>query len=178
MFSPLRWETDTWSEKASMETPRGWHCSATLGGKVYVVGGSQLGPSGERVDVLSVEVFSPESGVWSRAAPLPLGVSTAGLSPLAEKLYLLGGWNEAEKRYKAAVQKYDPATDSWSMAEDLPEPTAGGQGQRAARHSHSGLGQILSHGPAVCSRVVLLDRRLVALLRLVPASWSMAEDLP
>ncbi|XP_067468360.1 kelch-like protein 31 [Thunnus thynnus] len=118
-------ETDTWSEKASMETPRGWHCSATLGGKVYVVGGSQLGPSGERVDVLSVEVFSPESGVWSRAAPLPLGVSTAGLSPLAEKLYLLGGWNEAEKRYKAAVQKYDPATDSWTMAEDLPEPTVG-----------------------------------------------------
>ncbi|XP_053190913.1 kelch-like protein 31 [Scomber japonicus] len=117
--------TDTWSEKASMETPRGWHCSATLGGKVYVVGGSQLGPGGERVDVLSVEVFSPESGVWSRAAPLPLGVSTAGLSPMAEKLYLLGGWNEAEKRYKAAVQKYDPATDSWSMAEDLPEPTVG-----------------------------------------------------
>ncbi|XP_041867566.1 kelch-like protein 31 [Melanotaenia boesemani] len=118
-------ETDTWTEKAPMETPRGWHCSATLGGKVYVVGGSQLGPSGERVDVLSVEVFSPDTGVWSRAAPLPLGVSTAGLSPLADKLYLLGGWNEAEKRYKAAVQKYDPATDSWSRGEDLPEPTVG-----------------------------------------------------
>ncbi|KAL3043465.1 hypothetical protein OYC64_003350 [Pagothenia borchgrevinki] len=118
-------DTDTWSEKAQMETPRGWHCSATLGGKVYVVGGSQLGPGGERVDVLSVEVFSPESRSWSRAAPLLLGVSTAGLSPLADKLYLLGGWNEAEKRYKAAVQKYEPATDSWSMAEDLPEPTVG-----------------------------------------------------
>ncbi|XP_033950204.1 kelch-like protein 31 [Pseudochaenichthys georgianus] len=118
-------DTDTWSERAQMETPRGWHCSATLGGKVYVVGGSQLGPGGERVDVLSVEVFSPESRSWSRAAPLLLGVSTAGLSPLADKLYLLGGWNEAEKRYKAAVQKYEPATDSWSMAEDLPEPTVG-----------------------------------------------------
>ncbi|XP_010779114.1 kelch-like protein 31 [Notothenia coriiceps] len=118
-------DTDSWSERAQMETPRGWHCSATLGGKVYVVGGSQLGPGGERVDVLSVEVFSPESRSWSRAAPLLLGVSTAGLSPLADKLYLLGGWNEAEKRYKAAVQKYEPATDSWSMAEDLPEPTVG-----------------------------------------------------
>lgn len=118
-------DTDSWVEKAPMEMPRGWHCSATLGGMVYVVGGSQLGPGGERVDVLSVEVYSPESGSWSRAAPLPLGVSTAGLSPLSEKLYLLGGWNEAEKRYKAAVQRYDPATDSWSMAEDLPEPTVG-----------------------------------------------------
>ncbi|XP_068603042.1 kelch-like protein 31 [Brachionichthys hirsutus] len=118
-------EADTWTDKAPMETPRGWHCSATLGGKVYVVGGSQLGPGGERVDVLSVEVFSPEGGAWSRAAPVLLGVSTAGLSPLADELYLLGGWSEAEKRYKAAVQKYDPATDSWSAAEDLPEPTVG-----------------------------------------------------
>ncbi|XP_061753197.1 kelch-like protein 31 [Nerophis ophidion] len=119
-------ESDTWTQKPPMETPRGWHCSATLGGKVYVVGGSQLGPGGERVDVLSVEVFSAEGdGTWSRAAPLPLGVSTAGLSPLTDKLYLLGGWNEAEKRYKAAVQTYDPTTDSWSRAEDLPEPTVG-----------------------------------------------------
>ncbi|XP_034150706.1 kelch-like protein 31 [Esox lucius] len=118
-------DTDTWSEKAGLETPRGWHCSSALGGKVYVVGGSQLGPGGDRVDVLTVEVFSPESDQWSRAAPLPLGVSTAGLSPFGEQLYLLGGWNEAEKRYKAAVQKYTPATDSWSMGEDLPEATVG-----------------------------------------------------
>ncbi|XP_012715180.2 kelch-like protein 31 [Fundulus heteroclitus] len=118
-------ESDAWTERAPMETPRGWHCSATLGGKVYVVGGSQLGPAGERVDVLLVEVFSPESGSWGRVAPLPLGVSTAGLSLLGDELYLLGGWNEAEKRYKAAVQRYDPATDSWSKAEDLPEPTVG-----------------------------------------------------
>ncbi|XP_077446705.1 kelch-like protein 31 [Stigmatopora argus] len=121
-------EGDAWSEKASLETPRGWHGSATLGGRVYVVGGSQLGPGGERVDVLSVEVYSPEGrGSWSRAAPLPLGVSTAGLSAAAEPdgLYLVGGWNEAEKRYQAAVQTYDPAADAWARAEDLPESTVG-----------------------------------------------------
>ncbi|XP_066531257.1 kelch-like protein 31 [Hoplias malabaricus] len=118
-------ESDSWSERPQLETPRGWHCSTTLGGKVYVVGGSQLGPGGERVDVLTTEVFCPESGQWSRAASLPLGVSTGGLSPLGDHLYLLGGWNEAGKRYKAAVQRYDPGTDTWSAAEDLPEPTVG-----------------------------------------------------
>ncbi|KAJ3609274.1 hypothetical protein NHX12_023798 [Muraenolepis orangiensis] len=125
--------SDSWSERPPLETPRGWHCSATLAGAVYVAGGSQLGAGGERVDVLSVEVFSPEAaggegggGAWSRVAPLPLGVSTAGLSPLGDQLYLLGGWNEAEKRYKAAVQRYDPATDSWAATtEELPEPTVG-----------------------------------------------------
>nr|XP_023687760.1 kelch-like protein 31 [Paramormyrops kingsleyae]XP_023687761.1 kelch-like protein 31 [Paramormyrops kingsleyae] len=121
-YSP---ETDTWAECEGLSTPRGWHCAATLGGKVYVVGGSQLGPGGERVDVLPMEIFSPESRQWSQAAPLPLGVSTAGLAALNEQLYLLGGWNEAEKRYKAAVQRYDPDTDSWSAGEELPEPTVG-----------------------------------------------------
>lgn len=121
-YSP---ETDSWSERAGLATPRGWHCAAALGGKVYVAGGSQLGPGGERVDVLSLEVFSPESGEWSQAAPLPLGVSTAGLSALGGHIYLLGGWNEAEKRYKAAVQRYEPGTDSWAGGEELPEPTVG-----------------------------------------------------
>ncbi|KAG7457954.1 hypothetical protein MATL_G00232790 [Megalops atlanticus] len=121
-YSP---ETDSWTERAGLATPRGWHCAAAVGGKVYVVGGSQLGPGGERVDVLALEVFSPETGEWSQAAPLPLGVSTAGLAPLGDQLYLLGGWNEAEKRYKAGVQRYDPGTDSWSSGEELPEPTVG-----------------------------------------------------
>ncbi|XP_035287165.1 kelch-like protein 31 [Anguilla anguilla] len=121
-YSP---ETDSWSERAGLATPRGWHCAAALGGRVFVAGGSQLGPGGERVDVLSLEVFSPESGEWSQAAALPMGVSTAGLSPLGDQLYLLGGWNEAEKRYKAAVQRYDPGTNSWSGGEELPEPTVG-----------------------------------------------------
>ncbi|KAJ8384960.1 hypothetical protein AAFF_G00196260 [Aldrovandia affinis] len=89
-------ETDCWSERAGLATPRGWHCAAAL-----------------------------ESGEWSKAAPLSLGVSTAGLAPLGDQLYLLGGWNEAEKRYKAAVQRYDPGTDSWSTGEELPEPTVG-----------------------------------------------------
>lgn len=118
-------DTDTWSEQGELETPRGWHCSATVGGKVYVVGGSQLGPGGVRIDVMTMEVFSPESKEWTRAASLPLGVSTAGMSPLGDHLYLLGGWNEAEKRYKSAVQRFDPGTDSWSAVEDLPEPIVG-----------------------------------------------------
>lgn len=47
------------------------------------------------------------------------------------------------------------------------------QGQGAAGHAHRGLGQILRHGPAVRGRVVLLHRRLVALLRLVPAAQQV-----
>ncbi|MBN3312372.1 KLH31 protein, partial [Atractosteus spatula] len=121
-YSPA---TDRWGERPSLGTPRGWHCAAVLGERAYVVGGSQLGPKGERVDVLAVEVYEPGSAQWSYSAPLPLGVSTAGLAVLEGRLFLVGGWNEAEKRYQAAVQRYDPEADTWEQEEELPEPTVG-----------------------------------------------------
>ncbi|MBN3305892.1 KLH31 protein, partial [Amia calva] len=118
-YSPA---ADAWEDCPSLATPRGWHCAALLGGRVYVVGGSQLGSRGERVDVLEVEVYCPESAQWSHAAPLSLGVSTAGLAPLGGRV---GGWNEAEKKYQSAVQRYDPDSDSWGTGGQLPEPTVG-----------------------------------------------------
>lgn len=83
--------------------------------------------------------------------PLRLWVSTAGLSLMNDQLFLLGGWNEAEKLYKAAVQTYDPATDSWSRAEDHLEPMVGvcccsltlhpRQALRQAKKNHSSHGR-------------------------------------
>uniref|UniRef100_A0A3B5QRF4 Uncharacterized protein n=1 Tax=Xiphophorus maculatus TaxID=8083 RepID=A0A3B5QRF4_XIPMA len=89
--------TDTWQDKNSLSTPRGWHCAASIGDRAYVIGGSQLGGRGERVDVLVVESYNPHSSQWSYCAPLHTGVSTAGISILNNKIYLLGGWNEGEK---------------------------------------------------------------------------------
>ncbi|RXM95630.1 Kelch-like protein 31 [Acipenser ruthenus] len=117
--------TDSWARAADLSTPRGWHCAASLGDRAYVVGGSQLGPRGERVDVLPVESFNPATGQWSYVAPLPVGVSTAGLTSVEGRLYLLGGWNESEKRYKKSVQTFDPALNEWGEDHELPEATVG-----------------------------------------------------
>ncbi|MBN3293773.1 KLH31 protein, partial [Polypterus senegalus] len=117
--------TDSWHERANLSTPRGWHCMGAIGDLAYVVGGSQLGPRGERIDVLSVECYNPASGQWGYVSPLPTGVSTAGLTTLEGRLYLLGGWNESEKKYKKCVQAYDPALNLWLEDEELPEATVG-----------------------------------------------------
>lgn len=117
--------TDSWARAADLSTPRGWHCAASLRDRAYVVGGSQLGPRGERVDVLPVESFNPATGQWSYVAPLPVGVSTAGLTSVEGRLYLLGGWNESEKRYKNSVQTFDPALNEWGEDHELPEATVG-----------------------------------------------------
>ncbi|KAM8937477.1 kelch-like protein 31 [Lycaon pictus] len=116
---------DSWQELAGLSTPRGWHCAVALGDRVYVMGGSQLGPRGERVDVLAVERYSPATGQWSSAAPLPVGVSTAGAAALHGRAYLLGGWNEGEKKYKKCIQSFSPELNEWTEDDELPEATVG-----------------------------------------------------
>ncbi|KTG05684.1 hypothetical protein cypCar_00020275 [Cyprinus carpio] len=117
--------TDSWQDKNSLSTPRGWHCSVTNGDRAYVLGGSQLGGRGERVDVLPVECYNPHSGQWSYVAPLLTGVSTAGAATLNNKIYLLGGWNEIEKKYKKCIQVYNPDINEWTEDDELPEATVG-----------------------------------------------------
>uniref|UniRef100_A0A8C2FRZ7 Kelch-like family member 31 n=1 Tax=Cyprinus carpio TaxID=7962 RepID=A0A8C2FRZ7_CYPCA len=117
--------TDSWQDKNSLSTPRGWHCSVSVGDRAYVLGGSQLGGRGERVDVLPVECYNPHSGQWSYVAPLLTGVSTAGAVTLNNKIYLLGGWNEIEKKYKKCIQVYNPDINEWTEDDELPEATVG-----------------------------------------------------
>ncbi|KAK2896363.1 hypothetical protein Q8A67_010851 [Cirrhinus molitorella] len=117
--------TDSWQDKNSLSTPRGWHCSVAVGDRAYVLGGSQLGGRGERVDVLAVECYNPHSGQWSYVGPLLTGVSTAGAATLNNKIYLLGGWNEIEKKYKKCIQVYNPDLNEWTEDDELPEATVG-----------------------------------------------------
>ncbi|XP_041043233.1 kelch-like protein 31 [Carcharodon carcharias] len=116
---------DSWQDKANLSTPRGWHCAISLADHVYTLGGSQLGARGERIDVLPVECYNPYTGQWSYAAPLHVGVSTAGVTILDGKVYLLGGWNEVEKKYKKCVQCFNPDLNDWTNEDDLPEAIVG-----------------------------------------------------
>ncbi|KAM9411741.1 kelch-like protein 31 isoform 1-T2 [Salvelinus alpinus] len=117
--------TDMWQDKNSLSSPRGWHSAATVGDRAYVIGGSQLGGRGERVDVLAVECFNPHNGQWSYSAPLNTGVSTAGIVSMNNKIYLLGGWNEIEKKYKKCIQVFNPDLNVWTEDDELPEATVG-----------------------------------------------------
>nr|XP_009917525.1 PREDICTED: LOW QUALITY PROTEIN: kelch-like protein 31 [Haliaeetus albicilla] len=127
--------TNSWQSKASLETHSCCHATTVIEGKLtvtatvadraYVLGGSQLGPQGERVDVMPVECYSPLTGQWSYMAPLPTGVSTAGVALLEGRLCLVGGWNETGKKYQKCVQCYNPDLNEWTEDEDLPEATVG-----------------------------------------------------
>merc|ERR1712194_452723 len=61
---------DTWSTLASLSKPRVCHASAVVRDKLYVFGGYLLNGG---MDL--VEVYSPASNCWARAADLPSAIS-------------------------------------------------------------------------------------------------------
>ncbi|XP_044280657.1 kelch-like protein 31 [Varanus komodoensis] len=117
--------TDSWRDCAWLSSPRGWHGAAAAADRAYVLGGSQLGARGERVDVLPVECYDPSTNQWSYVAPLPTGLSMAGVATLGGLILLVGGWNESGKKYEKRIQAYNPDLDDWAEEGELPEGTVG-----------------------------------------------------
>ena len=109
-----------------MGEARGWHCMASLGSRVYVIGGSNdLLDAPDRLDVGAVEALDPASGQWSRLADLPAPVSEAGLAVWGGRVYVLGGYSWVSMTFSRATQVYDPATGQWAPGPELPKRMAG-----------------------------------------------------
>jgi hypothetical protein len=104
-----------WEEAAAMRTPRGYMAAGEVGGRVVVAG-----EDGE------AEVFDPEAGRWSPAAPRR-GAAVARYDAAAAggKLYVTEGWAwPFERAPRGAV--YDAAADSWcEMARGMREGWTG-----------------------------------------------------
>eukprot|EP00964_Phaeocystis_antarctica_P119899 scaffold83667_cov33-Phaeocystis_antarctica.AAC.2 len=63
---------NTWTTLASLSHHRAWHASAVVHGKLYVFGGYL---HGDRTDM--VEIYSPASNSWARAAGMPFAIDEA-----------------------------------------------------------------------------------------------------
>uniref|UniRef100_A0A8C5SB22 BTB domain-containing protein n=1 Tax=Laticauda laticaudata TaxID=8630 RepID=A0A8C5SB22_LATLA len=116
---------DSWRDCSWLSSPRGWHCAATLAGRAYVLGGSQLGPRGERIDVIPVECYNPSTNQWSFMTPLATGLSMAGVATLGGQILLVGGWNESGKKYQKTIHAFNPDLNEWTEEGELLEGTVG-----------------------------------------------------
>jgi len=132
--------TDAWAPLPDLSSPRGSVGAAAVGGKVHVLGGRQADeilpvptPPGTpelfetRGTVTLHQVFDPESGQWSDAAPLPgPGRDHMGIAVLGERIHVFGGRVASTDDNLTRHDVYDPATDTWSSAAPLPEPRSAG----------------------------------------------------
>lgn len=111
----LRWDstTRTWTEAASMSTPRDTFACAVLDGLVYVCGGW-----GKKSALATVERYCPARDAWTTVASMPEGRVACAATAVDGALVVVGGYNDASSL--ASAVRYDPRLDVWETLPSLP----------------------------------------------------------
>lgn len=136
-------KADRWSSGPSLPQARAEGVVATIGEKIYFVGGRIPTGAGakhisEHADTSRAEVLDLRSGGWTPIADAPSARNSAAGAVIGNKLYVVGGRQmvvQADGRSRpvnvATLEVYDPATDRWETR--APMPLAQG-GLAAAAH--------------------------------------------
>jgi N-acetylneuraminic acid mutarotase len=122
-------KTNSWHARAALPTPRNHAMVATVGGKIYVIGGriaSAFAQDGSDTDV--VEAYDPARNLWSRPLErMPLARSAASVAMWRNRIVVAGGETSSTTGVAAsgAVETYDPEKNQWTALPPLPEARRG-----------------------------------------------------
>lgn len=106
-----------WIQKAEMPTPRATLATTAHNGKIYAIGGWNLGRY-----LKTVEVYDPETDTWVQKADMPEARGIAGIAVIKRKVYVIGGFRSPPTTTLKTVLEYDLVTDTWTQKADLPQP--------------------------------------------------------
>ena len=126
----LQQDGGVWRTAASAPMKRTEVAAATVGGKIYVVGGFEEPSLGNVLTFAitpALEAYDPSMDKWTAKAPMPIGLHHVGIGVAGGRLYVIGGYKQSGLSVwgpVATVYAYDPTADAWS--ERAPMPTARG----------------------------------------------------
>jgi N-acetylneuraminic acid mutarotase len=110
--------TDEWIENVTaMPTPRYKLTTSVVNGKIYIIGGMSGFNRDNSCIHSTVEVYDPETGVWTTAADMPTARRDLRSEVLDGKIYVFGGRQSGEGL--TTTEMYDPETDSWVTRADM-----------------------------------------------------------
>jgi N-acetylneuraminic acid mutarotase len=114
-------DTDTWTRKADMPTPRADLTVSAVNGRIYAIGGTRT----VGVDSLpTVEEYDPNTNTWTRKADMPTPRLHLTSAVVDGKIYVFGGSPEWAFPLSAA-EMYDPETNTWTKVAHMPTERTG-----------------------------------------------------
>ena len=116
--------TNTWRSRSPMPTARNHLAVASVGGKIYAIGG-RLGAVfiGLASDTDVVEEYDPAVDMWTGVrARMPTPRSAVAWGVFGNRIYVAGGEFQDARMSAAfkAVEAYDPARNQWSVLPSMP----------------------------------------------------------
>ncbi|MET8864747.1 kelch repeat-containing protein [Nonomuraea sp. NPDC004580] len=118
---------DTWSTAAPLPVPMNHPNVATVGGRIYVLGGLSGGASWQALR--DSFVYDPRTDKWTPLPPMPAGIErgSAAMGVRGTKIYLAGGMRTLTpgpgglQDTVDLVSSYDVATGRWERLPSLPQ---------------------------------------------------------
>ncbi|MEP7235674.1 MAG: hypothetical protein ABI778_10290, partial [Ignavibacteriota bacterium] len=119
-FDPI---AGTFATKKTIPTKLGYSSSASVGGKIYVVGGAASAfVAGSGVD--NVQIYDPATDTWTNGNSAPFTTRLAATAVINGNMYVMGGLKDdgASLTYSSEIWKGTPtATDiTWEQKSDMP----------------------------------------------------------
>ncbi len=96
-----------WAAMAPMPTARSAHMVASVGGKIYAIGGYN------NSYLKVVEEYNPATNTWATKAPMLTARSEAAVAVVNGKIYVMGG-DAGGLNATNRNEVYDPSTDTWT----------------------------------------------------------------
>ncbi|HPU86647.1 MAG TPA: kelch repeat-containing protein [Candidatus Latescibacteria bacterium] len=117
VFDPIE---NKWTTGPPMPSARAGLATAVIGNRLYVIGGERDSERGYHyLDLL--EIFDPETNMWTAGPPLPTPRFSLGATVVDGKLYTLGGGCGFEdSSCQQVMEVYDPVTGTWVAGPFLP----------------------------------------------------------
>lgn len=111
-------QTGVWSTNVAAVSSRALGAAATVGGKVYMVGGGNYSCGVNS----SLQAYDPVANAWTNLANMPTARYEFGATELNGQLYAIGGNPGCGSAASAirAVEVYDPVSNLWSSKALLP----------------------------------------------------------
>ncbi len=119
MYDP---DTDTWTPRADMPTPRNTS-TCVVDGKIYAIGGTSDMVESFRLD--TVEVYDPGTDTWAKANKMNHARAGAAVSVVDGKIYVMGGTGlpliiNHPGPFLSSIEVYDPQRNSWREIGEMP----------------------------------------------------------
>ena len=114
-------QTDTWSRKQDIPTPRRQFGTGVVDGKIYAIGGENLFEEPQRLDL--VEVYNPVSDTWAKREDMPTRRDDVKAAVVRDTIYVLGGAGWPRVGWGpvlATLEAYHPKTNRWQKKSDMP----------------------------------------------------------